>query len=102
MVIPIFKKSKFDETQGNKTMKDIAENVSIDDRNDIDIILKKFGRDARGNLLWSRQNARLILPYFQKYIDPNIKDNIFGCGGCATKVINKMFRLQREWQNPTT
>ena len=85
----------------NSKMKDIAEQVSIEDMNAIDIALSKIKKDARGRFMYSKHDALALLPFFNKYIDPKVGKNIFGCGGCVDKVMNKMFQLQKEWQNLT-
>ncbi len=81
--------------------KRLAEKFSIDDSNEVDIILSRIRKDARGRYMYNRDDARLLLKYFRKYIDPDVPDNIFGCGGCATKIIVQMFKIQKEWLNPT-
>ncbi len=81
--------------------KRLAERFSIDDRNDVDIILNRIRKDARGRYMYNRSDAMELLIYFRRYIDPDVPDNIFGCGGCATKIITQMFKIQNEWLNPT-
>lgn len=103
MVLPI---TKFDikfvkKTIGNMHEKRLAERFSIDDRNDVDIILNRIRKDARGRYMYNRSDAMELLIYFRRYIDPDVPDNIFGCGGCATKIITQMFKIQKEWLNPT-
>ena len=104
MVIPIPKfEIKFvTETKNNMHTKRLSEKFSIEDRNEVDILLAQMRRDARGQIAYQREHARQLLGYFRKYIDPDVPDNIFGCGGCATKMINQMFKIQNEWRNPTT
>jgi len=81
--------------------KRLADKFSIDDRNAVDIILSKIKPDARGRLMYHRSDAMDLLDYFRKYIDPDVPDNIFGCGGCANKIINQMKKIQKEWLNLT-
>ena len=102
MVIPIFKKNTIIENKTKQQMKDIAEKIPLEDKIQIDNILNKIKKDARGRIVYTRNDATAVLVYFQKYIDPKVKGNIFGCGGCAQKMLNTMFNLQKEWQNQTT
>jgi len=103
MVMPIIKSSIsfVKKTENNMHEKRLAERFSIDDRNEVDIILSKIKPDARGRLMYQRNDAMDLLQYFRKHIDPDVPDNIFGCGGCATKIINQMFNIQKEWLNLT-
>ena len=104
MVLPITKfEIKFvKETKNNMHEKRLSERFSIEDKNEVDLLLKQIQRDARGNLIYQRETAKQILLYFRKHVDPDVPDNIFGCGGCATKMLNTMFKIQHEWQNQTT
>tara|TARA_R100000655_G_scaffold24_2_gene145 strand:+ start:15315 stop:15623 length:309 start_codon:yes stop_codon:yes gene_type:complete len=100
MIIPIFKKTKF-ETM-NKDKQTIADDISIEDKEQICVLMKQFikHKDARGRWQIPKNEGRKLLVYFRKYVDPKIKDNIFGCGGCATKMVNYMFDIYKLWQNP--
>jgi len=104
MVIPIPKfEIKFaTETTNNMHEKRLSERFSIEDRNEVDILLAQMRYDVRGRLSYQREHARKLLLFFRKHVDPDVPDNIFGCGGCAKKMIDTMFKIQREWQNPTT
>jgi hypothetical protein len=104
MVIPIPKfEIKFvNETTNNMHEKRLSEKFSIEDRNEVDILLAQMKCDARGRLSYQREHAKQLLNYFRKYIDPNVPDNIFGCGGCAIKMIKQMQNIQKQWQNQTT
>ncbi len=101
MIIPIFKKSKFEKMDNKKQT--IAEEISSEDKEQICLLIEKFikHKDARGRWQIPKKEGRELLVYFRKYIDPKIKDNIFGCGGCAMKMVNYMFDIYKIWQNPT-
>mgnify|MGYP003626081635 CR=1 FL=1 len=100
-MIPTYKASItfVKQTKNNMHEQRLAERFSIDDRNQVDIILKRFRKDARGNLSYVKKDALELLTYFQKYIDPDVSNNIFGCGGCAKKIINQMQLIAKQWQN---
>ena len=104
MVIPIYRKTLNIDKQKTTTMDvtQIAEDISLDDKIEIQKHLTKISKDARGRLNYTRSDATRLLPYFQKYIDKNVKGNIFGCGGCVTKMLNTMLKIGKQWQNPMT
>tara|TARA_R110000751_G_scaffold220154_2_gene322840 strand:+ start:322 stop:642 length:321 start_codon:yes stop_codon:yes gene_type:complete len=106
MSLLIYKKNLNIETQKTKQqmsqLKEIAENISLDDKIQIEKFLQKISKDARGRFNYNRGDATNLLPFFQKYVDPNVKGNIFGCGGCVVKMLNTMFELKKEWQSQTT
>jgi phosphotransacetylase len=101
MIVVGIKKPRIFEQTKHFTMKEIADKVSIDDQNEIDNLLKKIRKDARGRFMYNKKDALAILPFFNKYIDAKVGKNIFGCGGCVNKIMNKMFELQKEWRNLT-
>jgi hypothetical protein len=98
MVIPIYSKKlnivkqKTDEKIMNNIQK-VAENVSLSDQLEIEKITNQINYDARGNIQYSRNQAKNLLPYFQKYFDPNVSGSIFGCGGCAQRLVKTMKQL---------
>ena len=100
MTIPIFKKAKFEKM--NKDKQTIADEILIEDKEQICLLMEKFikHKDARGRWQIPQNEGRKLLVYFKKYVDPNITDNIFGCGGCAIKMVNYMFEIYKLWQNP--
>jgi len=102
MTLPIYKKSKFDEMENKQNQ--IAKDITSDDRKEITRLMVRFikHKDARGAWQIPRKEGMQLLPYFQKYVDPNTKGNIFGCGGCAKKMVDYMFSIYKIWQNQTT
>ena len=100
MTIPIYKKAKFEKM--NKDKQTIADEILIEDKEQICLLMEQFikHKDARGRWQIPQNEGRKLLVYFRKYIDPKIKDNIFGCGGCAIKMVNYMFDIYKLWQNP--
>tara|TARA_R110001592_G_scaffold268231_1_gene534438 strand:+ start:139 stop:453 length:315 start_codon:yes stop_codon:yes gene_type:complete len=100
--IPKFQIKFVKKTTNNMHEQRLAERFSIEDKNDVDILLAQIKFDARKNLIYQREHARQLLLFFRKHVDPDVPDNIFGCGGCAKKMIMQMFKIQNAWQNPTT
>ena len=102
MTIPIYKTNIFEKMENKQH--EIADSISLDDKIEIQRIvgILRKRRDARGN--WAIRNdvGRELLVYFRKYVDPNIKDNVFGCGGCAKKMVNFMNDIYNIWLNQTT
>ena len=103
MTIPIFKKTIF-EKMGNKRTTEIANKITIKDQNDIVRLMKLFNahRDARGRWNVPQKHGKELLVYFKKYVDPNATTRLFGCGGCAQKMVDYMFEIYKVWQNQTT
>ena len=101
MSIPIYKKSIFEKM--GITHQDIANKIKPKDRVQISILIERFikHKDARGNWQIPRKEGMELLPYFQNYVDSGARSNIFGCGGCATKMVNYMHEVYKIWQNPT-
>jgi len=99
MTIPIYKKNIFDKMKNKQN--EIADSIPLDDKIEIQRLVGSLRkkRDARGN--WAIRNdlGKELLVYFKKYVDPNVKENIFGCGGCATKMVNFMNNIYNIWQN---
>lgn len=83
-------------------IQEIAEQVSLEDKLEIQKHLATISRDARGRLSYRRNDATNLLPYFQKYVDSKVKGNIFGCGGCVVNMLNTMIKIKQEWQNQMT
>jgi hypothetical protein len=106
MVIPIYKKPlNIDERKNQKRNMEhaqiIAEKIDLEDKLKIEGLVSQCKKDARGRIQYNRSVAQELLPYFQKYVDPNVKGNIFGCGGCVSKMMNLFFELKKYWLNPT-
>lgn len=106
MVIPVYKKAlNIDEVKNQKQNMEhaqiIAEKINLEDKIKIETLISSCKKDARGRLNYNRDTARQLLPYFQQYVDPNVKGNIFGCGGCVSKMMNLFYELKKYWQNPT-
>jgi len=101
MIVAGIKKPRIFEKTKHFTMKEIADQVSLEDQMKIDSVLKKIKKDARGRYMYNKKDALAALPFFNKYIDAKVGKNIFGCGGCVVKVMNKMFELQKQWRNRT-
>lgn len=101
MTLPIYKKTIFDKV--NNRQVEIANEINATDKKEITRMIKVFlqHRDARGNWQIPRQNGLELLPYFKKYVDANVTNNIFGCGGCAKKMVDFMFNIYKIWQNQT-
>ena len=101
MPIPIYKKTIFDVME-NKDDENAAKFDSID-RQAVENLMVQFiqNKDARGQWKIPRKEGLELLVYFRKYIDPNVRDNIFGCGGCAKKMVEYMFTIYKKWQNQT-
>tara|TARA_R100001244_G_scaffold43228_1_gene38823 strand:+ start:7305 stop:7616 length:312 start_codon:yes stop_codon:yes gene_type:complete len=102
MTLPTYKKTIFD-TMGNKQTEFIANTITPEDRKDVERLMKLFikYKDARGNWKIPNKEGKELLVYFQKYVDRNARPNIFGCGGCAKKMVEYMFSIYRLWQNQT-
>lgn len=102
MTLPIYKKNKFEKME-NKDVQ-IANNISLQDRKEIKRLISEFlrHRDARGNWVIPRKQGTELLHYFKKYVDPNVSTNIFGCGGCAKKMVEYMHKIYMIWRNQTT
>lgn len=100
MTLPIYKKTIFD-TMKNKQL-EISEEINEADRKDIERLMGLFvkNRTARGQWQIPRQQGMELLPYFKKYVDNKVSPNIFGCGGCATKMVDYMFSIYKIWQSP--
>ncbi len=104
MVLPIFKKTIFDEMENKKiTHQTIADSISSDDKQDVIRIMKQLiaHRDARGNWNIPKKQGLEIFEHFKKYVDKNAKPTLFGCGGCAKKMVNYMHQIFKIWQNQT-
>jgi len=101
MTLPIAKKTIFDK-MGNKQT-EIADQILGEDKKEIQRLMKLFisRRDARGAWQIPRKEGNELFVYFQKYVDPKATPNIFGCGGCAKKMVDFMFSIYRIWQNQT-
>ena len=100
MVLPIYKKSIFDVME-NKDNENAAKFDSVDKQAVQDLMVQFIkGRDARGQWQIPQKQGKELLIYFRKYIDPNVRENIFGCGGCAKKMVEYMFMIYKKWQNP--
>ena len=101
MTIPIYKKTKF-EKMIKKDKQTIADEFTLEDKEKVTDLIEKFmkNRDARGRWNIPKTEGRQLLVYFKKYVDPKIKDNIFGCGGCALKMLLFMVDVYKLWQNP--
>ena len=97
-----YKKTIFDSMDQRKI--DIAKKINSKDKTEISRLMERFikHKDARGNWQIPRKEGMELLPYFQKYVDPNARSNIFGCGGCAKKMVDFMFQIYKIWQSPTT
>lgn len=100
MVLPIYKKTIFDVME-NKDDENAAKFDSVDKQAVQDLMVQFIkSRDARGQWQIPHKQGKELLIYFRKYIDPNVRDNIFGCGGCARKMVEYMFKIYKLWQNP--
>ena len=99
MSIPIYKKTIFDTMENRQT--EIANKICNEDKLEIQKLMDLFisNKDARGSWQIPRKQGMQMLPYFQKYVDNGARSNIFGCGGCATKMIDYMFSIYKIWQN---
>ena len=99
MTIPIYKKTIFD-AMGNKQI-EIADKINETDRKDIErlVVLFMNARDARGNWTIPRNEGLELFKYFQKYVDEKASPNIFGCGGCAKKMIEFMVSIDKIWRS---
>ena len=100
MTIPRYKKSITDKMTPRQI--EIANEINAKDKKEITRMIKVFlqHRDLRGNWMIPQKNGLELLPYFKKYVDPNVTTNIFGCGGCAKKMVDFMFNIYKIWQNP--
>ena len=101
MTLPIYKKSISDKMTPRQI--EIADEINAEDKKEITRMIKVFlkHRDLRGNWQIPQKNGLELLPYFKKYVDPNVTTNIFGCGGCARKMVDFMFNIYKIWQNQT-
>ena len=101
MTLPIYKKSISHKMTTRQI--EIANEISATDKKEISRMIQVFlqYRDARGNWMIPKKNGLELLPYFKKYVDPKVTNNIFGCGGCAKKMVDFMFNIYKIWQNPT-
>tara|TARA_R110000824_G_C15058626_1_gene662178 strand:+ start:235 stop:546 length:312 start_codon:yes stop_codon:yes gene_type:complete len=102
MTIPIYKKTIF-EKMGIEKQTEIANKITIKDRDDITRLMKLFdgNRDARGRWNVPEKYGKQLLIHFQKYVDPKATTRLFGCGGCAQKMVEYMFGIYKIWQNQT-
>ena len=100
MTIPIYKKTIFD-TMGNRKQ-EIAEEIEPRDKVDVSRLIEMFlrKRDARGRWEIPQKEGMELLVYFKKYVDPKASNNIFGCGGCAAKMVDYMSEVYKLWQSP--
>jgi len=101
MTLPIYKKTIFDKMENKLT--EIATAIAPDDRPEMERLVKLFvqHKDARGNWQIPEKEFKELLVYFQRYVDKNAKPNVYGCGGCARKVVETMFSIVKLWQNQT-
>ena len=102
MTLPIYKKTIFDKMENKQTVL-IANTITSEDRKDVKRLMELFVRnkDARGGWQIPNKEGKELLVYFQKYVDKNARPNIFGCGGCAKKMVEYMFSIFKIWQNQT-
>lgn len=102
MTIPIEKKTIFDKMGKNKHI-EIAESISPKDKKDIQRIMNLFNdnRDARGRWSVNEKIGKELLVYFKKYVDSKASSNLFGCGGCAQKMVSYMNLINDTWRNQT-
>tara|TARA_B100001094_G_scaffold333070_1_gene408307 strand:- start:1892 stop:2212 length:321 start_codon:yes stop_codon:yes gene_type:complete len=103
MTIPITKKTIFDKMGTNKHI-EIAKRIqdnAPDDKKEIQRIMKLFARsrDARGRWSVNESVGRELLVYFRKYVDGTASNNLFGCGGCAQKMVSYMNQINNVWRN---
>jgi len=98
----VYKKRKQKTNAEMAEIPEIAEQITLEDKIEIQRHLTNISRDARGRLNYRRGDASNLLPYFQKYVDSNVKGNIFGCGGCVNKMLDTMLKIGKQWRNPTT
>ena len=82
---------------------EIAKEIKGKDKAEIIRLMEDFirHRDLRGNWQIPRKNGLELLVYFKKYVDSNVSQNIFGCGGCAKRMVDFMFNIFQIWQSPT-
>ena len=101
MTLPIYKKSI--TTKMGQRQIEIASEINAKDKIEISRMIKVFikHRDVRGNWIIPKKNGLELLPYFKKYVDHKVTNNIFGCGGCASKMVEFMFNIYQIWQNQT-
>ena len=101
MPIPIYKKTIFDTMENKQT--EIADKIIQVDKDEICRIMSQLisHKDARGQWKITNTLGKELLVYFQRYVDPNARSNIFGCGGCAKKMVGYMEKIYNIWQNPT-
>jgi len=102
MTLPIAKKSIIDKMADKKT--EIANTISGEDKEEIQrlMLLFKKHRDARGRWKVPQKTGLELFAYFKKYVDPKASPNLFGCGGCAQKMVTYMADINKIWQNQTT
>tara|TARA_R100000734_G_scaffold19138_1_gene18450 strand:+ start:18429 stop:18734 length:306 start_codon:yes stop_codon:yes gene_type:complete len=100
MIAGIKKHRKFEKTKLSP-MEEIAEKVTLEDQIELQTLMTKIRKDARGRFMYSQKDALALLPLFNKYIDSKVGKNIFGCGGCVTKVLQKMQQLNQLCRNQT-
>ena len=102
MTIPVYKKTIFDKMSKHKLL-EISNKISSIDKKDIIRIMELFNkhRDARGRWNVPEKHGKELLVYFKKYVDPNAKTSLFGCGGCAQKMVSFMFQIYNTWQSQT-
>tara|TARA_R100001443_G_scaffold89091_1_gene95531 strand:- start:556 stop:864 length:309 start_codon:yes stop_codon:yes gene_type:complete len=100
MTLPIYKKTIFDKME-NKHI-EIADKINFKDKEEIKRLMKLFNRhrDARGNWVINEKHGRELLVYFKKYVDSSATTRLFGCGGCAKKMVAYMNKINNVWQNP--
>ncbi len=105
MTIPITKKTIFDKMGKNKHIEiaDYISENSVEDKKEIQRIMKLFEqhRDARGRWQVDQKVGNQLLVYFRKYVDGNASSNLFGCGGCAQKMVSYMHTINNVWRNQT-
>lgn len=101
MTLPIAKKTIIDKMADKKT--EIANQINHEDKQDIKRLMKLFNknRDARGRWNVPKNYGLELFAYFKKYVDPKATPNLFGCGGCAQKMVTFMADINKIWQNQT-
>jgi hypothetical protein len=101
MTLPIAKKSIIDKMADSKT--EIANKISVEDKKEIKRLMQMFNkhRDARGRWQVPKNTGLELFAYFKKYVDPKASPNLFGCGGCAQKMVTFMADINKIWQNQT-
>lgn len=101
MPLPIYKKTIFDTMENKQT--EIADKIVQEDKDEIYRIMSQLiaHKDARGQWKIPSNLGKELLVYFQRYVDPNARSNIFGCGGCASKMVEYMEKIYYIWRNQT-